>query len=611
VLVNTETKAVELFKQEADVLKLLDHPGIPKVESDGYFEYLPRNWSDPLHCLVMEKIEGLDLQEYLTQRGNRPIEQKLALQWLTDIVNILQQVHQHNFFHRDLKPSNIMLRADGRLALIDFGTAREITSTYMAKQPIAQVTGVNSPGYTPPEQINYQAVLQSDFFALGRTFVFLLTGKQPTDLDIYDFQNDTLNWRSYAPQIAPQLADFIDQMMARLPNQRPADTQVILQRLADIQQVLYPPHVSQPPKNPPLQVQLPVNPTTGWTRRRFTKWLGFGVLGLAGAGLMYILFPKNRSTLTVSRFGNGDYKTISEGISNAAPGTRILVQPGLYQESIVINKPLKIIGDGSKADIIIESTDSNCILMQTNYAEVSGLTLRGQAGLKNKQYFAVHIPQGDLLLTDCDITSDSLACVGIHGSTAKPVIRNCQIHNGKADGIFVYDNGQGTVEDCEIFANALSGLEIKEGANPVIRRCKIHDAQQDGILVHKNAQGTVEDCEISHNALGGVEIRENANPVIRRCKIHDGKTGGIYVHKNGQGTVEDCEISSNAYSGVEIKDGGNPVIRRSKINGNTYNGVYAHDKANGTIENCDVTGNFRGAFNIDSTSQVQLNGNTQ
>ena len=71
-----------------------------------------------------------------------------------------------------------MLRPNGQLVLIDFGTAREATITYLAKVGAGyQITGIVSAGYTPPEQQNFQAVPQSDFFALGRTFVYLLTGQ--------------------------------------------------------------------------------------------------------------------------------------------------------------------------------------------------------------------------------------------------------------------------------------------------------------------------------------------------------------------------------------------------------------------------------------------------
>ncbi len=234
VLINNQQKAVELFQREAEVLSFLNHPGIPKVETNAYFVYFPRNSTEPLHCLVMEKIEGLDLQEYIRQRDYRPIDQKLAVQWLSELVSILQQVHSQNFFHRDIKPSNIMLRATGGLALIDFGTVRQVSGTYMAKQPQGQVTGIISVGYTPQEQLNGQAIPQSDFFALGRTFVYLLTGKEPNDSAIYDSYTDEVRWRNYASHISPPLADLIDQMMARFAVHRPVNTQEILQRLSVI-----------------------------------------------------------------------------------------------------------------------------------------------------------------------------------------------------------------------------------------------------------------------------------------------------------------------------------------------------------------------------------------
>ncbi|MBF2008699.1 MAG: protein kinase [Chlorogloeopsis fritschii C42_A2020_084] len=155
VLINTQQKAVELFKQEAEVLAKLDHPGIPKVEPDSYFVYFPRNSHQPIHCLVMEKIVGMDLQKWMENREMRPIHQTLAIQWLKELVTILNRVHSQNFFHRDIKPSNIMLRADGDLALIDFGTVRQVTGTYQAKIAAGQnITGIISTGYTPPEQIN-------------------------------------------------------------------------------------------------------------------------------------------------------------------------------------------------------------------------------------------------------------------------------------------------------------------------------------------------------------------------------------------------------------------------------------------------------------------------
>ncbi|WP_354635962.1 serine/threonine-protein kinase [Planktothricoides raciborskii] len=262
VLHNLDPKAVELFNQEAEVLKKLDHPGIPKVDSSSPFIYRLNNRINsnhpPLNCLIMEYIQGENLYIYLQRRKFEPISEKAALRWLRQLVEILDLVHGANYFHRDIKPANIMLRNNGQLALIDFGTAREETQTYVQKQQGKQVTGIVSSGYTPYEQQDGQAETRSDFFALGRTFVFLLTGQEPANFPASISQG--LQWQKSAQGYAQPLRDFIDELMRPDVEARPANTTIILQRLAQLEQELYAtktPNYPLPPVNPPLQIPQP------------------------------------------------------------------------------------------------------------------------------------------------------------------------------------------------------------------------------------------------------------------------------------------------------------------------------------------------------------------
>ncbi|NMF86438.1 serine/threonine-protein kinase [Nodosilinea sp. P-1105] len=223
-----QPKLLPLFEREVKTLQQLHHPGIPQVEPDGYFTVTPAT-GPPLACLVMEKIAGDTLEQWLAQYG--PVNQPLALTWLRQATEILALVHQTELFHRDIKLSNLMLRPDGQIALIDFGTVRQMTNTYLAKiGGQRDVTTIVSPGYTPLEQINGRAVPQSDFYALGRSWVHLLTGQHPVDLDTDD-DTGTLHWRRAAPQVEPWLADLIDDLMAPFPGQRPLNAEEILRRL--------------------------------------------------------------------------------------------------------------------------------------------------------------------------------------------------------------------------------------------------------------------------------------------------------------------------------------------------------------------------------------------
>lgn len=235
---DSNPKIIKLFQQEAAVLSQLNHPGIPKVEPDGYFLFLPRDFSKPVHCIVMEKIDGPNLRQWMKQQGNHPISETQAFKWLKQLVEILHLVHQKQYFHRDIKPENIMLRPSGQLVLIDFGTARELTYTYLAEVGGAgSVTKISSTGYTPPEQENGHAVPQSDFYALGRTFAYLLTGKQPTEPPIYDPLTDQCNWQNYTSGISSQLTDLINQLMAPTAASRPNNTQEVLDKLTQFDKI--------------------------------------------------------------------------------------------------------------------------------------------------------------------------------------------------------------------------------------------------------------------------------------------------------------------------------------------------------------------------------------
>jgi serine/threonine protein kinase len=298
---NSEPKAIELFKQEYAVLKELSQQGVRGIpQGESYFEY-PTQPGLKLYCLVMEKVEGIDLIQWLKNNGK--LNQSQALKWLREILLILDKIHQKNYFHRDIKPPNIMMRNNGELVLIDFGTAREKTQTYYQKLQGRKVTGITSAGYTPIEQQNGEAVAQSDFFALGRTFVHLFTGKHPCDM--YDPMRDVLSWRGHTENIHPLLLDLIDKLMARLATDRPKNTQEILQRLDRLEQnlkqpqnpVVRTPSPARPqpqPQNPVVRTPSPARPKpqsqNHWIRNSLITvgsitLLGLGIVSLRPSGI--------------------------------------------------------------------------------------------------------------------------------------------------------------------------------------------------------------------------------------------------------------------------------------------------------------------------------------
>jgi parallel beta-helix repeat protein len=259
-------------------------------------------------------------------------------------------------------------------------------------------------------------------------------------------------------------------------------------------------------------------------------------------------------THVVDAYQRGHFATVSEAIEAAKPGDRILVRPGLYEESLIVNKPLEIIGDGPVEDIVIRARDANVLTFQASIGRVANLTLR-QVG---EEVMGVSIQQGRLDLEGCDLSSQAGSCVSIRDG-ADPRLRRNKIHHGKERGVIVYDDGLGTLEDNEIFGNGFHGVTIGAGGNPVLRRNQIR-----------------------------------------------GNETGVYVHDNGQGTLEDNEITGNGETGVEIQADGNPLVRGNRINRNEYEGVWVHDAGKGVIEDNDLTGNGASAWAIDKACKPNV-----
>jgi len=326
--------------------------------------------------------------------------------------------------------------------------------------------------------------------------------------------------------------------------------------------------------------------------------------------------PRPSSGIVVSAAGDGDYPSLGEALRAAAPGAHILVRPGLYREGLVIDRPVEIIGQGAREEIVIAQADASCIRMRTGEATVRGLTLRGEAGggRGGEGFFAVDIPQGRLTLEDCEITSDSLSCIGIHNDLTDPIIRRCRIHTSADSGVYFFDAARGTVEDCDIYDSRNVGVAITGRATPVIRRCAVRGGGDAGVVAWGGGGGLVEECEISGNAKAGVGVSDEGNLVMRRCRIYGGGNSGVFVHDHGRATLEGCDVHGHGEPEVAVTVGGDLVMRGCRIHEGRSSGVFIYNEGRAFLERCDLYSNADagvsvGAGGVAAVRQCRVNGN--
>lgn len=156
------------FQQEAILLANLSHSNLPRV-IDHFAE------STGAQYLVMDYIEGEDLDTMLTRQGALPETQVLA--WLDQILDAVAYLHNHGVIHRDIKPANIKITPSGQAVLVDFGIAKVFQSGRATFSGARAVT----PGFASPEQYRGGTDQRSDIYSLGATLYALVTGQTPPD----------------------------------------------------------------------------------------------------------------------------------------------------------------------------------------------------------------------------------------------------------------------------------------------------------------------------------------------------------------------------------------------------------------------------------------------
>jgi len=220
---------VKRFETEAKTLARLDHPNILPIYD---FEVIDGN-----AFLTMPLIRGGTLRDVLN-RG--PMDALSAWRYLREIGDGLQHAHDAGIVHRDLKPTNVLIHADGRAMLADFGLARG------AGQPTHLTTiglAIGTPGYMAPEQVmGHDVDKRADIYAMGVLCFEMLTGRLPyVGSNRMEVAYATVNTPiPSAVKINPNLPDELDVLLAKVlakdPAQRPQTVRELLASMARLPQ---------------------------------------------------------------------------------------------------------------------------------------------------------------------------------------------------------------------------------------------------------------------------------------------------------------------------------------------------------------------------------------
>ncbi|MFC5748809.1 serine/threonine-protein kinase [Actinomadura rugatobispora] len=219
----------ERFRREARVTARIQHHGVPQV----YDAVLDADSADRLY-LVMQYIEGRNLRSYIDPADPLPIAWAAAVG--AQIATVLSHAHAIPVVHRDLKPDNVLVTDDGTVKVLDFGIAA------ILRRDITKITVTGSPmgtsRYMSPEQVNAaQVTPQSDLYALGCVLHELVSGRPVFTGDgQYELWQQHITaspqpLRELRPDVPAELEELVLALLAKKPEQRPADAYAVYERL--------------------------------------------------------------------------------------------------------------------------------------------------------------------------------------------------------------------------------------------------------------------------------------------------------------------------------------------------------------------------------------------
>ena len=208
---NNDTIFVSKFQAEAEAAAGLTHPNIVNVYDVGR--------EGEIYYIVMELADGITLKQYIRNKGKLEIAESISI--AMQIAQGIETAHRHNIVHRDIKPQNIIISADGRVKVTDFGIAKAASSQTISSNTMGSVH------YISPEQARGgYCDERSDIYSLGITMYEMLTGRVPFEGDstvavaLQHIQGEMIPPRIVDPVIPVSIEKIILKCTQKKPEQR-------------------------------------------------------------------------------------------------------------------------------------------------------------------------------------------------------------------------------------------------------------------------------------------------------------------------------------------------------------------------------------------------------
>jgi len=572
-------EATARFEREARAAGSLNHPNVVTV-----FEF---GEDDGLYYMAMEWVEGEDLDVLIRSRRASMAE---LLELLAQACEGLGYAHQRGIVHRDIKPANILVSRSGKrpvAKLMDFGVA------LVGHSDLTQEGNwMGTVNYMAPEYLDSgTAGPASDIFAMGVILYEIISGgRRPFTGETATSVLTAILRQAPAPFLPeevqglnPALLEVVRRALAKLPAERYPSADSLA---AAIRHCI---------DGPPAETAVPA-PT-----------------------------QQEGQTLVVAKNGKGQCMSLRVALRQAGPGCRILVMPGVYRESLVVDKPVEILGEGGPSEVVIESAKGPCLSLLAPGIRLANLQLQG---LSDDAAPTLLATRGEALVENCEIVSRSGPALLVSGAGAESLLRDCSLRSGavgvrvearaavRLEGCLI-ENAQGvglellpgaraTLEDCRITGQEAGGVVVEADARAELTRCRITDSRSVGVLVLERGQAALDDCELSGHACAGAHGVAGSTLQLRGCRVFGNAGLGASLLGAGLLTLELCELKGNLEPGVLFQQGATAQMKGCKVFDGQSFGVVCGSQGRGVLEGCEIYGNAKTGARVEPGGSLLL-----
>lgn len=305
------------------------------------------------------------------------------------------------------------------------------------------------------------------------------------------------------------------------------------------------------------------------------------------------LYIQQKVSSSVVQVGvDKDFQTVAEAVAYAGQSARVLIDPGVYNESITLDKALFIQGMGEDRDnVVFETDDPTAFLITAKYGRciLQNITIRHR-GFD----FGVEVRQGSHEIRNCSIMGNGRAAAAFHGNNCEVLMVGNHVTGSAEVGIFSFNASMGTIEGNTVENIGGQGIGVASQAAPTLVTNTISGCGGAGMLCEDTGAGFyVEDNTIFQNGDCGVRITGKGACTFRRNKLYQNAQAGIMVEDTQSTLLEKNDVWDHDDMGMELACTTGLSCRQNKVHDGRGVGVFFAGQGNVTsFEHNDIFKNI-------------------